>query len=80
MTWMLVCTKQAQKDARKLITSGLKPKTQALLALISPPLEKLVGNLTGACSRQINIQHWLVCQVLEGEWVVKTLRLWSYYE
>ena len=87
MTWRLVYTKQAQKDARKLASSGLKPKAQELLALLTedpyrkpPPFEKLVGDLTGAYSRRINIQHRLVYQVLEEERVVKVLRLWSHYE
>ncbi|OOF05227.1 toxin of toxin-antitoxin system [Salinivibrio sp. MA427] len=87
MTWKLVYTKQAQKDAKKLASSGLKPKAQELLALIKddpyrkpPPFEKLVGDLTGAYSRRINIQHRLVYQVLENEQVVKVLRLWSHYE
>ena len=87
MTWKLVYTKQAQKDAKKLTSSGLKPKAQELLALIAedpyrkpPPFEKLIGDLSGAYSRRINIQHRLVYQVLEEERVVKVLRLWSHYE
>lgn len=87
MTWRLVYTKHAQKDAKKLARSGLKPKAQELLTLISeapyrkqPPYEKLVGDLAGAYSRRINIQHRLVYQVLESEGVVKVLRLWSHYE
>jgi Txe/YoeB family toxin of toxin-antitoxin system len=83
----LVYTKQAQKDAKKLASSGLKPKAQELLALIAedpyrkpPPFEKLIGDLTGAYSRRINIQHRLVYQVIEDERVVKVLRLWSHYE
>ena len=87
MTWKLVYTKQAQKDAKKLAASGLKPKAQELLALIAedpyckpPPFERLVGDLAAACSRRINIQHRLVYQVLEGDRVVKVLRLWSHYE
>ncbi|MCK8515740.1 Txe/YoeB family addiction module toxin [Methylonatrum kenyense] len=87
MTWTLVYTKQAQKDAKKLASSGLKPKAEELLALIAedpyrkpPPFEKLIGDLAGACSRRINIQHRLVYQVLEEEKVVKVLRLWSHYE
>jgi Txe/YoeB family toxin of toxin-antitoxin system len=87
VTWTLVYTKQAQKDAKKLASSGLKPKAQDLLALISedpyrkpPPFEKLIGDLSGACSRRINIQHRLVYQVLEEERVVKVLRFWSHYE
>ena len=87
MTWKLVFTKQAQKDAQKLVSCGLKPKAQELLTLIAedpyrkpPPFEKLIGDLTGAYSRRINIQHRLVYQVLEEEKVVKVLRLWSHYE
>ena len=87
MTWKLVYTKQAQKDAKKLASSGLKPKAQELLALLAedpyrkpPPLEKLIGDLAGAYSRRINIQHRLVYQVHEDERVVKVLRLWSHYE
>lgn len=88
MTWKLVYTKQAQKDAKKLASSGgLKSKAQELLALISedpyrkpPPFEKLIGDLSGAYSRRINIQHRLVYQVLEDERVVKVLRLWSHHE
>ena len=87
MTWKLVYTKQAQKDAKKLASSGLKPKAQELLALIAedpyrkpPPFEKLIGDLSGGYSRRINIQHRLVYQVLENEQVVKALRLWSHYE
>lgn len=87
MTWRLVFTKQAQKDARKLASSGLKPKAQELLAILTedpfqrpPPFEKLLGDLTGAYTRRINIQHRLVYQVLETEKVIKVLRLWSHYE
>ncbi|MDA3878183.1 MAG: Txe/YoeB family addiction module toxin [Halothiobacillus sp.] len=87
MTWKLVYTKQAQKDAKKLVSSGLKRKAEELLALIAedpyrkpPPIERLVGDLAGAYSRRINIQHRLVYQVLEDEQVVKVLRLWSHYE
>ena len=87
MTWKLVYTKQAQKDAKKLVSGGLKPNAQELLALIAedpfrrpPPFEKLIGDLAGAYSRRINIQHRLVYQVLENESVVKVIRLWSHYE
>jgi len=87
VTWKLVYTKQAQKDAKKLASSGLKPKAQVLLALLAedpyrkpPPFEKLIGDLVGAYSRRINIQHRLVYQVFEDERVVKVLRLWSHYE
>jgi len=85
--WQLYYTKQAQKDARKLASSGLKNKAQELLKIIEqnpyqnpPPYEKLVGDLSGAYSRRINIQHRLVYQVLEKEKSVKVLRLWSHYE
>jgi Txe/YoeB family toxin of toxin-antitoxin system len=85
--WQLYYTKQAQKDARKLASSGLKNKAQELLTIISadpyqnpPPYEKLVGDLAGAYSRRINIQHRLVYQVLEKEKSIKVLRLWSHYE
>ena len=85
--WVLHFTKQAQKDARKLASSGLKPKAQNLLAIVEldpwqnpPPYEKLVGDLACAYSRRINIQHRLVYQVLEAEKVVKVLRLWTHYE
>ena len=87
MSWELVYTKHAQKDARKLAASGLKRKTQELLKVLKenpyqnhPPYEKLVGDLSGAYSRRINIQHRLVCQVFEEEHVVKVLRLWTHYE
>ena len=87
MTWQLAYTKQAQKDAKKLAAAGLKPKAQELLAVLvanpyqnPPPFEKLVGDLNGAYSRRINIQHRLVYQVLDEEQVVKVLRLWSHYE
>jgi len=87
VSWRLVYTKQAQKDAKKLSSSGLKPKAQELLAMLAedpfqkpPPFEKLVGDLSGTYSRRINIQHRLVYQVLEKDRVVKVLRLWSHYE
>ena len=85
--WTLYYTTQAQKDARKLASSGLKAKAQQLLSILKsdplqtpPPFEKLVGDLTGAYSRRINIQHRLVYQVLEAEKAVKVLRLWTHYE
>jgi Txe/YoeB family toxin of toxin-antitoxin system len=85
--WTLYYTKQAQKDARKLASSGLKTQAQQLLTNLQsdpwqtpPPFEKLVGDLTGAYSRRINIQHRLVYQVLETEKAVKILRLWTHYE
>jgi Txe/YoeB family toxin of toxin-antitoxin system len=82
VNWQVVYTKQAQKDAKKLASSGLKPKAQELLAILAedplkrpPPFEKLVGDLAGAYSRRINIQHRLVYEALEGERIVKVLRL-----
>ena len=87
VTWALHYSKQAQKDAKKLASSDLKSKAQTLLALLEtdpfqnpPPFEKLVGDLSGAYSRRINIQHRLVYQVLEAERAVKILRLWTHYE
>jgi Txe/YoeB family toxin of toxin-antitoxin system len=87
VNWPLVYTKQAQKDAKKLAASGLKEKAMNLLKVIEknpyqnpPPYEKLVGDLAGAYSRRINIQHRIVYQVLESEHVVKVLRLWTHYE
>lgn len=87
MSWQIIYTKQAQKDAQKLASSGLKEKAQELLKVVGlnpfqnpPPYEKLVGDLAGAYSRRINIQHRLVYQVLEQEHVVKVLRLWTHYE
>ena len=87
MSWRLVYTKQACKDAKKLAAAGLKPKVQELLDLLAadpfrspPPFEKLVGDLSGACSRRINIQHRLVYQVLPEDRVVKVLRMWTHYE
>ncbi|HRF87497.1 MAG: Txe/YoeB family addiction module toxin [Cellvibrionales bacterium] len=87
MSWRLVYTKQAQKDAEKLAAAGLKEKAKALLDVVAenpfqnpPPYEKLVGDLAGAYSRRINIQHRLVYQILQDERTVKVLRLWSHYE
>jgi len=85
--YLLVFTKEAQKDAKKLSSAGLKPKAQFLLDVLAddpfqnpPPYEKLIGDLSGAYSRRINIQHRLVYQVLKNERVVKVLRLWTHYE
>jgi len=85
--WQLYFTKQAQKDAKKLASAGLKPKAKTLLELIQenpfqnpPAYEKLVGDLAGSYSRRINIQHRLVYQVLEEEKAIKVLRLWSHYD
>ena len=87
MTWKIVYTRQAQKDARKLASAGLKTKAEELLDIISdnpfqnpPPFEKLVGDLSGAYSRRINLQHRLVYQVFEPEQTVKVIRMWTHYE
>ncbi len=87
MTWTLVFTRQAQKDAKKAGAAGFRPKIESLLALIAedpycrpPPFEGLVGDLAGAISRRITIQHRLVYQVLEGERTIKVLRMWPHYE
>ncbi|MDZ7855474.1 Txe/YoeB family addiction module toxin [Sphaerotilus sp.] len=87
MSWEVVYTKHAQKDAQKIAASGLKAKAQELLAIIKenpfqnpPPYEKLVGDLSGAYSRRINIQHRLVYEVLQEQRIVKVLRMWSHYE
>jgi Txe/YoeB family toxin of toxin-antitoxin system len=85
--WTVVFTKQAQKDARKISAAGLRPKTEKLLEILRnnpyqpvPPFEKLLGDLSGAYSRRITIQHRLVYEVLESEKTVKVLRMWTHYE
>lgn len=87
MSWRIVYAKQAQRDAKKLNASGLRPKAEKLLSILSedpyrnpPPFEKLIGDLAGAYSRRINIQHRLVYQVLDDRRIVKVLRMWSHYE
>ena len=87
MSWRILYTKQAQKAAKRLASSGLKEKTQGLLRVLEedpfqspPPYEKLVGDLSGAYSRRINIQHRLVYQVLEDDRIVKVLRMWTHYD
>jgi Txe/YoeB family toxin of toxin-antitoxin system len=87
VTWKLVYTKQAQKDAQKIAASGLKNKVELLLAILQddpfqqpPPWEKLIGDLAGTYSRRINIQHRLVYQVLTDVQTVKILRMWTHYE
>lgn len=87
MTWRVVFTRHARKDAKKLTAAGLRPKAELLLELLSdnpyqtpPPYEKLVGDLAGAYSRRINVQHRLVYQVLEEERIVRVLRMWTHYE
>ena len=85
--WRVVFTKQAQKDARKLAAGGLRSKAEKLLELLRknpyktpPTYEKLFGDLSGAYSRRINIQHRLVYQILDNEKVVKVIRMWTHYE
>lgn len=87
MSWKIVFTKQAQRDAKKIARSGLRDKTEALLAVLArnphqtpPPYEKLVGDLSGAYSRRINIQHRLVYQIYAREHTIKVLRMWIHYE
>ena len=87
MNWRLVFTKQAQKDAKKIAHSGLKPQASKLLDIIQdnpyqcpPPYEKLVGDLTGTFSRRINIHHRLIYQVLDDMKTVKVIRMWTHYE
>jgi Txe/YoeB family toxin of toxin-antitoxin system len=85
--WKLVYTKQAQKDAKKISSANLKEKTLEVLEILEtdpykspPPFEKLIGDLTGAYSRRINIQHRVVYQIYEKEHVVKIIRMWTHYE
>jgi len=85
--WRIVYTRQAQKDAKKSAATGLKPKAQKRLEVLSknpfqtsPPYEKLIGDLSGAYSRRINFQHRLVYQVLEEIGAIKVVRMWTHYE
>ena len=87
MNWSIVYTKQAQKDARKIASSNLRPQVERLLEVITrdpfqnpPPYEKLLGDLAGAYSRRINIQHRLVYQVYETKRIIKVIRIWTHYE
>jgi Txe/YoeB family toxin of toxin-antitoxin system len=87
VSWRLVFTRQAQKDAKKIAHSGLKPQAERLLEIIKenpfnnpPPYEKLVGDLAGAYSRRINIQHRLVYEVLDDIKTIKIIRMWPHYE
>jgi toxin YoeB len=87
VNWTIVFTRQAQKDARNLAAAGLKPKAEELIEILRqdprrspPPYEKLLGDLAGAYSRRISIQHRLVYQVLEKERIVKVLRMWTHYD
>jgi len=86
VSWRLVFTKQAVKDARRIAQSGLKPQVNRLLEVLKenpyqnpPPYEKLLGDLSGACSRRINIQHRLVYQILDDTKTVKIIRMWTHY-
>jgi len=85
--WRVVFTKQAQKDAKKLSAAGLRPKAEQLIEVLRenpyqtpPPFEKLLGDLSGAFSRRINIQHRLIYQVLDEDKIVKVIRMWTHYE
>jgi toxin YoeB len=87
VSWLLVYTKQAKKDAKRLSHSGLKPQAERLLDVLRedpyrtpPPYERLVGDLAGACSRKINIQHRIVYQILDDIRTVKIIRMWTHYE
>ncbi len=87
MSWRLIYTKQSQKDAKKLSHSGLKSQAERLLDILKddpyhtpPPYEKLVGDLSGACSRRITIQHRMVYQILDDIQTVKVIRMWTHYE
>ena len=87
VSWEIVYAKQATKDAKKLVASGLKPKALELLAVLAndpfqnpPPFEKLVGDLAGTYSRRINIQHRIVYEVFTKEKIVRVLRMWTHYE
>ena len=87
MSWAIVYTRQAQKDARKIAASNLKSQAQRLLDILAenpfqnpPPYEKLVGDLAGAYSRRINIQHRLVYQIYNSEHLIKVIRMWTHYE
>jgi Txe/YoeB family toxin of toxin-antitoxin system len=87
VSWRLVYTKQVKKDAKRLSRSGLKPQAERLLAILKddpyltpPPFERLVGDLAGACSRRINIQHRIVYQILDDVKTVKVIRMWTHYE
>ena len=87
VTWQVVFTRQASKDAKRIARAGLRPQADKLLAVLAadpfrnpPPYEKLVGDLAGAYSRRINVQHRLVYQVLKEHRVVKVIRMWTHYE
>lgn len=85
--WRVVFTRQAQKDAKRLSSAGLRPKAEALIDILRqdpyqspPPFEKLLGDLSGAYSRRINIQHRIIYQILDERRIVKVIRMWTHYE
>lgn len=87
MSWKVVFTKQAQKDAKKISSSGLKSKAEEIIEILRndpyqtpPPYEKLIGDLSGACSRRLNIQHRIVYQIYNDEKIVKVIRMWTHCE
>ncbi len=87
MNWRIVFTKQAQKDAKKISVSNLKPKAEKIIKILRqnpfqtpPPYKKLIGDLAGAYSRRINIQHRIVYQVIDDEKIIKIIRMWTHYE
>lgn len=87
MNWRIVFTKQAQKDAKKISASNLKPKAEKIIKILrqnpfqtSQPYEKLIGDLAGAYSRRLNIQHRIVYQVIDDEKIIKIIRMWTHYE
>ncbi len=87
MKWTILFTRQAQKDAKKIASAGLRPNVEQLLKILSenpfqvpPPFEKLIGDLSGAYLRRINIQHRLIYQVLKDQGIVKIIRMWTHYE
>ncbi|MCK5311181.1 MAG: Txe/YoeB family addiction module toxin [Desulfobacteraceae bacterium] len=87
VNWRIVFTKQAQKDAKKVSASNLKPKTEKIIKILRqnpfqtpPPYEKLIGDLAGAYSRRLNIQHRIVYQVIDDKKTIKIIRLWTHYE
>jgi toxin YoeB len=87
VNWRLVFTNQAKRDAKKLVRSGLKPQADRPINILKedpcltpPAFEKLIGDLSGACSRRINIHHRLIYQILDGIKTVKVIRMWTHYE
>lgn len=87
MKWRIIFTKQAQKDAKKVSISNLKPKAEKIIKILSqnpfqapPPYEKLIGDLAGVYSRRLNIQHRIIYQVIDDEKIIKIIRMWTHYE